>query len=193
MHSYFILLAIAVLFEFNKTASCWRWWGSNRKCTGLLFNTGNVHCGGHRAKTCSQCTCNQHGVDMGLHMAQDGSPHGPGWCNRDCQWRRGACRPRRPHNECAGAVFNTGDVICGRHRARTCSQCLCNKQGMHMGSVREGRNYCNGDCQWRGDHLSGVCHMRRNITKGEWHSWDTSTQGCCGGHVLGSVDLHIGG
>ena len=47
----------------------------------------------------------------------------------------------------------------------------------------------NGDCQWS----NGACHMRRNITKGEWHSWDTSTQGCCGGHVLGSVDLHIGG
>ena len=236
MHRHFILLAIAILFELNKVGSSWRWWGSIVKCAGVKFNTGNVNCGkhkaktcslcpctpqgtpqgtpwsmgnwcngdcqwsgspfsgvcqmrqkaakcaavifnsgnvscgGHRAKTCSQCTCNQHGVDMGLHMAQDGSPHGPGWCNRDCQWRRGACRPRRPHNECAGAVFNTGNVICGRHRAKTCSQCLCNKQGKHMGLVPEGRNYCNGDCQWRGDHLSGVCHMRRNITKGEWHS-----------------------
>ena len=164
MHRHFILLAIAILFEVNKVGSSWRLFGSNRKCTGLIFNTGNVHCGGHRAKTCSQCTCNQHGVDMGLHMAQDGSPHGPGWCNRDCQWRRGACRPRRPHNECAGAVFNTGNVICGRHRAKTCSQCPCNQQGGY--ETFHGPGWCNGDCQWS----NGVCHMRQKINKGEWHS-----------------------
>ena len=82
---------------------------------------------------------------------------------------------RQKAAKCAAVIFNRGNVSCGGHRAKTCSQCLCNKQGMHMGSEREGRNYCNGDCQWRGDNLSGVCHMRRNITKGEWHSWDTSS------------------
>ena len=116
MQRHFILLAIAILFELNKVGSSRRRWQSNRKCdVNVIFNTGNtdifnrgVNCGGHSAKTCSQCPCQR-----GVYMSQ-----GPqNYCNHDCQWRRGACRPRRPHNECAGAVFNTGNVICGRHRA----------------------------------------------------------------------------
>ena len=170
MHRHFILLAIAILFELNKVGSSWRWWGSNRKCTGLIFNTGNVNCGGHRAKTCSQCTCNEQG-----NYVND-----PDWCNRDCQWSEGACRPR---NKCTGAVFNTGNVICGRHRAKTCSQCPCSKRGGFAG-----RKYCNGDCQWS----NGACHMRRKINKGEWYSRDITIQGCWGGRGLGSVDLHMG-
>ena len=103
MHRHFSLSAIAILFELNKVGSSWRWWQSNRKCNGI-FNTGNTICGGHRAKTCSQCTCNEQG-----NYVND-----PDWCNGDCQWSGGACRP---HNKCTGAVFNTGNVICGRHRA----------------------------------------------------------------------------
>ena len=230
MHRHFILLAIAILLELNKVGSSRRRWQSNGKCdVNVIFNTGNVNCGSHLAKTCSQCPCDEQGVfhdnswcsgecqwsgsrfsgvcqmrqkaakcaavifnrgnvncgghsaktcsqcpcQRGVYMAQGAQ----NYCNQDCQWRRGACRPRRPHKECAGVVFNTGNVNCGGHRAKTCSQCLCNKEGMNMGLTLEGRNsriYCNGDCQWRGDNLSGVCHMRRNITKGEWHSWDTS-------------------
>ena len=181
MHKHFVLLA--VLFEL--VASSRRRWRSNKKCADNIFNTGDVNCGGHAAKTCSLCPCTQQG---GYRWY---------WCSGDCQWSGVAygnvCQMRQKNAKCAGYTYNRGNVNCGGHRARTCSQCLCNKQGKHMGLVPEGRNYCNGDCQWRGDHLSGVCHMRRNITKGEWHSWDTSTQGCCGGHVLGSVDLHIGG
>ena len=166
MHRHFILLVIAILFELNKVASSWRWWTSYGKCTGI-FNTGNVSCGRHRAMTCSLCPCNQQGVYQ-THT---------NWCNGDCQWSRGACRPR---NKCAGVIFNTGNVSCGRHRAKTCSQCTCNEQGAY------GRdsNWCNGDCQWS----NGACHMRRKINKGEWHSRNT-IQGCCGGHELGSGPL----
>ena len=80
--------------------------------------------------------------------------------------------------KCAGSVYNTGNVKCGGHMAKTCSQCLCNKQGIHQGYLLEGRRNCNGDCQWRGNHLSGVCHKRRKINKGELLSTDTTTQGC---------------
>ena len=177
MHRHFILLAIAVLFQFNKIASSWRRWGSNRKCTGLIFNTGNVQCGGHRAKTCSQCNCNQHGVYIG----EEG--HGSRWCNSDCQWSGGACHPR---NKCAGVIFNTGNIICGRHRAKTCSLCPCNQQGVY--ETYHGSGWCNGDCQWSND----ACHMRRKINKGEWYSRDITIQSCCGGRGLGSVDLHMG-
>ena len=160
MHRHFILVAIAILFELNKVASSRRRWQSNGKCSGS-FNIGDVNCGGHRAKTCSQCPCDKRGLYLGL--AQEGQKY----CNGHCQWRRGACRP---NNKCAGAVFNTGNVICGRHRATTCSRCPCTENGEY---ANDG-NMCNGDCQWRrGDHgsgdFTGECIMRRKINKGEWH------------------------
>ena len=93
------------------------------------------------------------------------------------------------YGKCTG-IFNTGNVSCGRHRAKTCSLCPCNQQGVH--GHNKAFNWCNGDCQWSGDHLSGVCHMRRKTTKGEWHSRHIIIQGCCGGRGLGSVDLDMG-
>ena len=182
MHRHFILLAFAILFELIKIASSRRRWQSNGKCAGLIFNTGNVNCGGHKARTCSQCPCNGVG---GYYWT---------FCSGDCQWSGGVCHMRQISVKCAGFIYNTGNVSCGGHKAKKCSQCLCNKQGIHMGSALEwGRRYCNRDCQWSGDHRSGVCHMRQKINKGEWPSRDTTTQGCCGGHVLDSVDLHMGG
>ena len=173
MHEHFVLLAIAILFEFNKVASSRRRSRSNVKCADNIFNTGNVNCGGHIAKTCSLCPCNQQGV----YVTETD------YCNGDCQWRgdhhNGVCQMRQKSAKCAGVTYNRGNVNCGSHNAKTCSQCPCNQIGIYMGFG--GINYCNGDCQWRGDHLSGVCHMRRNMRrKGEWHSWNTSrSTGLC--------------
>ena len=165
MHEHFVLLAIAILFEFNKVASSRRRSRSNVKCADNIFNTGNVNCGGHIAKTCSLCPCTQQGT------------YGSDWCNGECQWSGGACYP---HNKCAGVIFNTGKVNCGGHYAKTCSQCPCSQRGVYMGLVLNGginyTQYCNGDCQWRGDHLSGVCRMKQKI-KGEWHLRETTIQG----------------
>ena len=91
MHEHFVLLAIAILFEFNKVASSRRRSRSNVKCADNIFNTGNVNCGGHIAKTCSLCPCNQQGVYE--------TYHGLGWCNGDCQWSNGACHMRRKINK----------------------------------------------------------------------------------------------
>ena len=117
MHRYFILLAMAVLIEFNKIASCWRRWGSNVKCAGFFFNEGNVNCGGHMAKTCSLCPCDGRGT-----------------------WS-------------------------------------------HL--------FCNSDCQWSGDHLGGVCHMRKKpkIVDCQWEQWGrwTSCQQTCGGGIKTST------
>ena len=168
MHKHFVLLTIAVLFEFNKITSSRRGWRSNVNCAWNIFNNGNVNCGGHRAKTCSLCPCNQQSVYE--------TYHGSAWCSGDCQWRGGhrggECIMRQNTKNCAGAVFNTGNVMCGNHRARTCSQCAC-KPGIPAGQES---GWCSGDCQWRGDHLNGVCRMKRKI-KGEWHSRDTTIQG----------------
>ena len=156
MHRHFILLAIAILFELNKVGSSWRWWGSNKKCTGLIYNTGNVNCGKHKAKTCSLCPCTQQGG-----YASD-------WCNGDCQWSgsrfSGVCQMNQKTAKCAAVIFNTGNIICGSHRAKTCSQCPCNQHGVY--EIFHGSGWCNGDCQWS----NGVCHMRQKINKGEWHS-----------------------
>ena len=145
------------------------------KCAGVTYNRGNVNCGSHKAKTCSQCPCNKQGIFQGKS-----------WCSGECQWRgdhhNGVCHMRRSNVKCPRFTFNTGNVRCGGHRAKTCSQCPCSQRGVYMGSALNGGiNYCNGDCQWRGDHLSGVCHMRRNMRrKGEWHSWNTSrSTGLC--------------
>ena len=149
MHKHFVLLA--VLFEL--VASSRRRWQSNGKCAGVVFNTGNVNCGNHKAKTCSLCPCTPQGA---YHWY---------WCSGDCQWSGvvygNVCQMRQKSTKCAG--YNRGNVNCGGHRAKTCSQCLCNKKGIHMGSELEGRKLCNGDCQWRG----GICHMRQKIKKGE--------------------------
>ena len=165
MHRHFILLAIAILFKLNKVGSSRRRWQSNGKCdVNVIFNTGNVNCGSHLAKTCSQCPCNEQGV------FQDNS-----WCGGECQWSgsrfKGVCQMRQKAAKCAAVIFNRGNVNCGGHRAKTCSLCPCTQQGGYAS------DWCKGDCQWRGDHLSGVCLMRQNITKGEWHSWDTSIEG----------------
>ena len=170
MHRHFILLAIAILFEFNKVASSRRRWQSNGKCARVMYNTGNVNCGGHLAKTCSQCPCNEQGV------FQDNS-----WCGGECQWSgsrfKGVCQMRQKAAKCAAVIFNRGNVNCGGHYAKTCSQCPCSQRGVYMGMVlNSGITYCNGDCQWRGDHLSGVCRMKQKI-KGEWHSRETTIQG----------------
>ena len=131
MHEHFVLLAIAILFEFNKVASSRRRSRSNVKCADNIFNTGNVICGGHIAKTCSLCPCTQQGGYASY------------WCNGDCQWSgslfSGVCQMRQKAAKCAAVIFNRGNVSCGGHRAKTCSQCLCNKQGIHMGSEPGGR------------------------------------------------------
>ena len=92
MHRHFILLAIAILFQLNKIASHHLPVLNrrlNRIChTRFIYNTGNVVCGGHRAKTCSECPCNG-GRGTWSHL----------FCNGDCQWsgdiRGGACHMRK--------------------------------------------------------------------------------------------------
>ena len=103
MHEHFVLLAIAVLFEFNKIASSRSRWRSNVNCAGNIFNKGNVICGNHRARTCSQCPCNEQGVIP---------PKGSRWCNGDCQWR-GGHRDQDRHGECIRRrKINKGEWKC---------------------------------------------------------------------------------
>ena len=157
------------------------------ECAAVIFNRGNVNCGGHRAKTCSQCLCNEQGNYLGYIQ------HGSKWCSGECQWNgdhlSGVCHMRQKSAKCgAGFIFNMGNIICGRHRAKTCSQCTCSQHGVDMGETGQGSGWCNGDCQWS----NGACHMRRKINKGEWYSRDITIQGCWRGRGLGSVDLHMG-
>ena len=64
--------------------------------------------------------------------------------------------------DCARVHLNTGNVNCGGHRARTCSQCPCIGKGRAWTS-----NWCSGDCHFSGEpDVSGVCHTIPKI-KGE--------------------------
>ena len=75
-------------------------------------------------------------------------------------WRRRGSNVKHISHKCAGFkiagfFFNKGNVNCGGHMAKTCSLCPCDGRGTwsHL--------FCNSDCQWSGDHLGGVCHMRK--------------------------------
>ena len=142
MHEHFVLLAIAILFEFNKVASSRRGWQSNGKCGG--------------------------------HTRLDATNWRGKFQIWDYDWRVFGSQGERVN--CARVIFNKGNVRCGGHSARTCSQCPCDATG------RGTWNYhlCSGDCQWSGDPwcmptsytptprvCCGVCHMRQKINKGK--------------------------
>ena len=55
-----------------------------RVCGSSSASTGTVNCGRHRAADCSQCPWD-------LESKRN---YGAGWCQGDCHWRFGNCRPK---------------------------------------------------------------------------------------------------
>ena len=133
---HFILFAIAISFDLNKIASSLRlpWDPSGG---WINYGLGSVKNGLDWMKW----GLDRHGIDKS------------NWRLFDSQGGK---------VDCARVHFNTGNVNCGGHRARTCSQCPCTGKGGAWTS-----NWCSGDCNFSGEPgVSGVCHTIPKI-KGE--------------------------
>ena len=88
----------------------------------------DVTCGGHSASQCEKCPFGPNGSNMG-----------ESWCNGECHWMNGGCRPNK-----------NGNVTCGGHSAPNCESCPWTDHGPFgpWGDFH-GEKWCHGECQWR--------------------------------------------
>ena len=60
---------------------------------------------------------------------------------------------------CQGNIYNSGDVVCGGHKAVSCSKCSCGSDGLNKGD-----NYCNGDCHWENNECKAKSGKKTEST-----------------------------